>query len=468
MLPARLPTRHAAGAQTSRSFIITSRSFIIKGSCAPRMQGFRRTMSMPRREFLVIGGQSTLLALAACATKTSPFPADDGQAVSSFERRVASVVQAYDSQGNHRTATDGDTASANWLADETRKAGAEALLEPFDLNRVDPRACYVSTASRRVDGVPLFDASFTDDAGVSGRLGPLGSDSEIGLTETEPSRLTDPGSESRRAVLTEVRQSRQKAVVLITRGSRPGLFLLNAPAFTKPFGPPTLQVSSAEAAWLYEQARARAEVTLIAKVERRPARAANVTARIAGTDASLSPVVISTPRSGWWQCASERGGGLACWLEAVRTLAVLKPKRDCLFVAFSGHEVSWLGILAYLRRRPDLVKRTHAWLHFGANIGAPQQPNMINASDDALEQWAVAAMEKQGLQVNRKAQRGSTPFGEAALVHRGGGRYVALVCDSDVFHNVADRWPEAVDVVILARYARAFAVGVAQIAGTTA
>ena len=425
-------------------------------------------MAIGRREFLVVGGPSTLLALAACATKTTQPLAVDGPAGSAVERRVAAVVQTYDSQGNHRTATEGDIASGDWLADEARKAGAQAVLEPFDLSRVDPRACYVSTATRRVDGVPLFDAGFTDDSGVSGRLGPLGSDSEIGLTESEPSRLTEPGSESRRAVLTEVRQSRHRAVVLITRGSRPGLFLLNAPAFTKPFGPPTLQLSSVEAAWLHEQALARAEITLVAKVERRPARAANVTAMIAGTDASLPPIVISTPRSGWWQCASERGGGLACWLEVLRTIAVQKPKRDCLFVAFSGHEISWLGIQNYLSRRPDLVKKAHAWLHFGANVGAPQQPNMTNASDDTLEQWAVAAMEKEGLQVNRRAKRGSTPFGEAALVHRGGGRYVALVCDSDVFHNVADRWPEAVDVASLARYARAFAAGVAQIAAATA
>ena len=424
-------------------------------------------MNSGRREFLLVGVQGALLALAACATKTST-RLDDEPAVSSLERRIADIVQAYDSQGNHRTATGGDVASANWLADETRKAGAEAMLEPFDLSRVDPQECYVSIAGRRIDGVPLFDAGFTDDVGVRGGLGPLGSDCEIGLTESEPSRLTDPGSESRRAVLTEVRRSRHKAVVLITRGTRPSLFLLNAPAFMKPFGPPTLQVSSGESAWLHEQSRAGADVNLVAKVQRQPARAANVTARIAGIDSSLAPVVISTPRSGWWQCASERGGGLACWLEAVRMLVAMKPKRDCLFVAFSGHEIGWLGMQDYLRRRPDLVKRAYVWLHFGANVGAPQQPNMINSSDDPLEQWAVAAMEKEGLQVTRTAKRGSTPFGEAAMVHRGGGRYVALVCDNEVFHNVADRWPEAVDVASVARYARAFAAGVAQIAAATA
>jgi hypothetical protein len=402
--------------------------------------------------------------LAACAIKAPAIVADGPVAESILEKRVSTIVEAYDGQGIHRTATDGDDTSAIWLAAESRKMGADAVLESFDLSRIDPRACYVSAANRRVDGVPLFDAGFTDHDGVSGLIGPLGSESDLGLTESEPSRLTDPGSESRRAVLTEVRQSRHKAVVLITRGTRPGLYLLNAPAFAKPFGPPTLQVSSVEGAWLQELARARAKVTLVAKVERKPAQAANVTARITGTDSSLAPIVISTPRSGWWQCASERGGGIACWLEVLRTIAILKPKRDCLFVAFSGHEIGWLGIQDYLRRRPDLVKKAHAWLHFGANVGAPRQPNMINSSDDTLEQWAVAAMEREGLQVNRRARRESVPFGEAAFVHRGGGRYVALVCDSDVFHNAADRWPEAVDAVSLASYARAFATGVAQIA----
>jgi hypothetical protein len=125
----------------------------------------------------------------------------------------------------------------------------------------------------------------------------------------------------------------------------------------------------------------------------------------------------------------------------------------------SGHEISWLGAEAYLDRRKDLARRALAFIHFGANIGAPRQPNLIQASDDALEQWAVAAMAREGLNVNKKAVRGATPFGEAAIFKRAGGRYLAPICDNDVFHNQADRWPDAVDVAILARYARAFAKG---------
>ena len=130
----------------------------------------------------------------------------------------------------------------------------------------------------------------------------------------------------------------------------------------------------------------------------------------------------------------------------------------------SGHEISWLGADAYIDRRKDLPKRAFAFVHLGANIGAARQPNLIQASSDTLEQWALAAMNGEGLNVNRKAARSATPFGEAAVFKRAGAQYVALVCDNDAFHNPADRWPDAVDVAALARYAAAFAKGVLELA----
>jgi hypothetical protein len=231
-----------------------------------------------------------------------------------------------------------------------------------------------------------------------------------------------------------------------------------------PFGPPMLQVSSAEGEWLKAQVEQRVEAYLLADVERKTAQAFNVTARIAGSDPSLRPLVISTPRSGWWQCASERGGGLACWLESMRVLAAADPLRDCLFVAFSGHETGFIGIDAYLASRPDLMRCAHAWIQLGANFGAPWQPNELHTQDDALEAWAVASLAKEGIPVDHRAPRGSLPRAEAATLHRGGARYVALLCGSDVFHSAADRWPDAIDVAMLARYARAFAVGAVELA----
>jgi hypothetical protein len=415
-----------------------------------------------RRGFLVTAGSMVVTALATGVPKL--VLANGRTSPNALEQRLAEVIEDYDAQGNHRTGTPADDASARWLANRIEGAGAEPSLESFTVSRIDPLSCYVRIGDRRIDGVPLFDATFTSAEGERGTLGPIGSDAEIGLAETEPSRLTEPGSEVRRAGILEVRHAKHKAVILLTQGTRPGLFLLNASAFKAPFGPPTLQVSSAEAGWLKVQAQQRAEATLVAHVVRTEAQAFNVTAHIAGSDPHLAPLVITTPRSGWWQCASERGGGIGCWLEVIRALASGSPARDCFFVAMSGHEISGLGADAYLDRRKELPTRALAFIQFGANIGAPRQPNLVQASSDTLEHWAVAAMEREGLTVNRKASRSATPFGEAAVFKRTGGQYVALVCDNDAFHNPADRWPDAVDVAVLARYASAFAKGALELA----
>ena len=145
---------------------------------------------MNRRAFLAVSGRTVTLTLAAGAATTErltaleyPQSSPDG-----LEQRVAAVIRAYDAQGNHRTGTEVDRASAEWLANNVRKLGVEPSLEAFTLSRVDPQSCYLRIGDRRIDGVPLFDAGFTAMEGVRGRLGSLGSDAEIGLAETTPSR----------------------------------------------------------------------------------------------------------------------------------------------------------------------------------------------------------------------------------------------------------------------------------------
>jgi hypothetical protein len=164
-----------------------------------------------------------------------------------------------------------------------------------------------------------------------------------------------------------------------------------------------------------------------------------------------------TPRSGWWSCASERGGGIVCWLELMRNLRTSKPARDILFVASTGHEVGYLGIEAFVVNRPGIVKKAHAWIHFGANIGAAQEPgNTVQASDDEMENMEASAITMAGLTVNRRVPRGRVPGGEAGVVHREGGRYMSLIGANALFHNPLDRGPEAIDVKAIATFAAAF------------
>ena len=84
---------------------------------------------MSRRDFIQVTGAGLL----TMTQRESPVSNKD-----TLEQRIARLLQAYDAQGNHRTATEVDRRSGEWLAGEVRQAGAEASLEPFSLSRVDP------------------------------------------------------------------------------------------------------------------------------------------------------------------------------------------------------------------------------------------------------------------------------------------------------------------------------------------
>jgi hypothetical protein len=367
-------------------------------------------------------------------------------------QRIGALIRAYEEQGWHRTGTDVDRASAEWLANEVRQIGVQPMREEFSLSRVDPVDASLVTNGRKIEGLPLFDGGFTGATGIEGSLGPLGSDAPIGFAELAPN-AADAGAlgEARR-------QNSHEAIVVATRGALPGFCPSNADSFLRPFGPPVLQVASEEASLLAEQARQGAKVLLAVHVERVQAQASNILAVISGTDRNLAPLVVMTPRSGWWSCASERGGGLVCWLEIIRAVRDAEPIRDVLFVASSGHELGHLGLDDFIARRPRLVPGAKAWIHLGANIGAAQGPaNILQASDDEMEQMMAKAMTGAGLAIDRRHPRGVEPLGEARNIHRGGGRFISIIGKNDLFHSPDDRGPDVVDLNVIERFAKAFA-----------
>jgi hypothetical protein len=367
-------------------------------------------------------------------------------------QRIGAVIRAYEAQGFHRTGTDVDRLSGEWLANEVREIGLQPALEEFSLSRVDPIDATLMVDGCRIDGLPLFDGGFTGPAGVEGFLGVLGSDAPIGFAELAPN-AADAGA------LGETRQlDRHRAIVVATRGAVPGFCPSNADSFQQPFGPPVLQVASEEAPFLADCAREGAKAVLTAYIERTEAQAFNVVASVSGAQSGAAPLVVMTPRSGWWSCASERGGGLACWLEMMHAVRDARPVRDVLFVSSSGHELGHLGLDSFVQRRPGLVPAAKAWIHLGANIGAAQGPgNILQASDDEMEQTMARAMTEAGLRIDRHHPRGVEPLGEARNIHRGGGCFVSIIGRNDLFHSPDDRGPEVVDLDGVERFAKAFA-----------
>jgi hypothetical protein len=420
---------------------------------------------MTRREWIS-------MTATAMAGVFAPLPRDAARQ-SALTPRLERVIAEYARQGFHRTGTTVDRQSGDWLCDQVRAAGLVPVREPFTLSRVDPVNARVVIGDRQLEGLPLFDGGFTDARGIRGRLGPLDSDAEIGLVEAPPNTAAAGALGQAR------RRAAHRAIVFVTRGGRAGLCPSNADLFLNPFGPPVLQVSSEASSLLIEHAQSRTEITVIASVRRTSATAFNVVTTVKGSNADLVPLIVMTPRSGWYACASERGGGIACWLELMRTLQRPQPARDVWFVASSGHELGHLGIDAFVERRTGIVARSVGWIHLGANIGAAVRPPVIakpaeenpdrrhatpvmgqgptiQASDDEFEAMLSRAMAANELQIARRNPRGTVPGGEAEVVHRGGGRYVSVIGSNALFHNPADRGPEVVNFEELGRFTKVF------------
>jgi hypothetical protein len=399
---------------------------------------------MSRAEFL------QLMGAALPASAFAPLIAQKPTSIDARRARISELIATFDAQGIHRTATPVDSASANWLRGLAELAGGDARLLSFALDRVDVGAARLSAGDHTIEGLPFFDAGFTDNTGIVGRLGALGSSADIALVTLDQAAIGTEGQ----SIVALRRQASLRGIVAVTTGGSPGLCPSNARSFARPFGIPVLQVGSEHQAFLNELAAGSTPVTVVASATRTPAEAFNVVATVAGQQTDLAPIVVITPRSGWWQCASERGGGLACWIETLRAVSAARPARPAIFLASSGHELGHHGLDAFLRSRPELIKGARAWIHLGASIGAAAGRMRLQASDDEMEAGALRALGEAGASVEQRVARGAVPAGEARNIHVDGGRYVSLLGSSPAFHSQQDRWPAAVDVGAIARFAQ--------------
>ncbi len=374
-----------------------------------------------------------------------------GESGWSQRERIARILREYDSQGDHRTGSAVDVESGRWLADQVSELGAEPFLAGMPFRRIDIQAAYLEADGRSVQGIPIFDGGFTDPDGVSGALGAVGTSADIGVVRLSPFQGRELAKYRRKAS--------HRALVVVTGGDRlpDGLALFNANAYKEPFGPPTLQVGSQSWPWLEQASVAGTKARVVVHVSRQSVEVFNVTTQVDGTRPDLAPLVVMTPRSGWWSCASERGGGIAVWLEMLRALQSIRSARSTLFVASTGHELGHYGLDHYLRTRTSLVKKAVAWIHLGANFGAAVGSHpVLQVSDDEMQTLALEVMAAAGRRPATVRPVGIRPYGEALHIHDGGGRYISLLGWNGLFHHPHDRWPVAVDLDAVVQFANAF------------
>lgn len=315
-----------------------------------------QALSASRRA--VLGVSASLLAAgpSAAANRT-----DEDAA-----RRVLDRYQAF---GDKASGGAGDTACGVWLEAQLCAVGYACRRQTFDTPAYDgdatltagaataelvPQAIVTPTAARGLTG-PLYVAG-------SGQAGP-----GIALVILPHARWsTVVGLVARR--VQAALDAGASAAVIITTGPTGEACALNTPADVRVFDRP-VAVLAPNAAEPFLQAAARGEAATLRMAgnsNRRPAF--NVTATLHRGGAKT--LVISTPRSGWFGCAGERGTGLAAWLQLALWAARVKLPLNVALVATSGHEYEYAGGEYFIEHMAPKPADTALWVHLGANVAA--------------------------------------------------------------------------------------------------
>ena len=357
------------------------------------------------------------------------------------------IIKAYDAQGWHRTATAVDHASARWLIDELHSRNVQGALETFPFTRVDPEPCSVQGDGWTVQGHPFTDSLLPSPGNpLKGRFAERPDTGAFALVHADAHGMASP--------IDPLREQPWAAIIAILDG--PGFTLRNQWRQDEPYGPPVVQVPASSAAQLEQARQCGEELTIHCGAVLAPTEASNVIATVPGSDPSLAPITVLTPRSGWWHCAGERGGGIAVWLEVAGEARRLGLSRTVNFVASTGHELNFWGARQHIARHPGLGPASRFWVHLGANIGARGTTLMTVSSDRGLLDIARSAGDRSGMTADevRWEFREHAPGGEAQVIERAGGTFLSLIgANPQLFHSTEDRWPQAIDSEAIARAA---------------
>ena len=355
-----------------------------------------------------------------------------------IRQRIVEDIIGWDRQPDHRTGTDGDLETSQWMAKAIEKTGQAANLQEFKFARRTPVSCSIETGERKVQGVPFFDGGITGQRGTTTKL----STAEEGTGITVGDFSSGGGDPDTRQLVEHRSNPKVVGIVAVSKMTSPGIGLLNADNYKVPYGVPVLQVDQEHRSWLLEAAKRHDEATLNVHFNLNLVTASNVQVTVKGKKPrALAPVVIMTPKSSWWTSTAERCGGITLWLEAIRHFADNQPWRNVIFTANTGHELGHVGLDYFIKTNPTLVQGAHLWLHLGANFVAKNSLVRIQASCREL-----LDMGKEQFSPDSQTPFGQRPGGEARNIYDGTGSFFSLLGSNERFHHPSDRYPDNVDI----------------------
>lgn len=359
--------------------------------------------------------------------------------------RISSILKDYHNQGIHRTGSESDNANSIWFAEKIENLGLKPIKHEFMVNKININQAKLEIKNKHINGIPVYDSVKQNSYQISGEFGSFTSNAEIGFDHIR----TD------RRLKYERNKNRHEVLVFSKKNFLDGIRPINAERFKKPFHPPVLHVSNEYGPMLKNLSKKREKAKVILEINRSKQKASNISTKINGTNKNLPPIIIMTPKSGWWQCVSERGGGIASFLEIMRHLKSNPPKRDFIFLATTGHELGHLGLKDFLKKNKLLIDNAFFWIQLGANFGAARIEERglkkdplikVEVSREKISKIVLNLFKEVENKYNLRIKYGVRPPTEAKRIHDEGNDYFTIHGVNYLFHHPQDIWPNAVNI----------------------
>jgi hypothetical protein len=372
---------------------------------------------------------------------------------------IEADVRRYDQLGTHRTGSPGDLATTDWLESTLQNLGYAVRRQPFTIDTSIPGQTYLRSADLSVEAFPLFPVTATPPEGITGPLKPWERGAgapmagTIAVVDTQQSEhqgtLANRGFFAR---LSAAADSGASAVVVLTRAGCGTFQALNADLRLPPWTVPVVLVGQRSAGFIAQAIAAAEPVTLVSLARHKTVTAYNLIAEIG--PAHGRPIVVSTPQSGWFHAAGERGSGMAAFLALARWAARQSESRF-LFFSNSGHERGNAGARKLMEsHHAPGVADTALWLHIGANIGTLQVPaeNGVVDTRYAMANWFLVPKAWSLLRDHPGSLSLPVPLefglarGELADYHRRGYRPLLGIFGPSPYHHCANDRFQAVSL----------------------
>jgi hypothetical protein len=317
-------------------------------------------MTPSRRNLL--GAAGVLAAGTAAGAKAAAKPPAGAAS-------LQAILERYVGFGSKASGGPGDNACGEWLEGELGKAGYMCRRQAFEVPFFEVRQATLACGGAHAPVVPQAIVAPTGPEGLTAPL-KLASDpgdlsGAIALVVLPYSRwiaLAQP--EAAHGVSDAIARG-AAGVVLVTTGPTGEAIALNVSTRAPPIAKPAAILAPKDAAPFLKAAREGRPATLVVDGRGGRRSAYNLIARLDRKAAKT--VVISTPRSGWFGCAAERGSGLAAWLWLAQRLARAGHGVNLEFLATSGHEYQYLGGELFLEHEAPRPAETKLWVHIGAS-----------------------------------------------------------------------------------------------------